>query len=54
MTTPLFLLRTAQLGIALRDLELMTVGLVMDMFTESQNDGYKYPKVATQKDFDSF
>ena len=54
MTTPLFMLRAAQMGIAVRDLELLTIGLVLDMFTESQNDNYKYPDLATQSDFDRF
>lgn len=54
MTTPLFMLRAAQLGIAISDLDLLSIGLVMDMFTEQQNDNYKYPNMATQSDFDKF
>lgn len=54
MTTPLFMLRAAQLGIAISDLDLLSIGLVMDMFTEQQNDNYKYPNMATQNDFDKF
>ena len=54
MTTPLFLLRSVELGISIRDLDLVTVGMVMDMFTEQQNDSYKYPRMATQEDFDKF
>lgn len=54
MTTPLFLLRCCQLGVAIGDLDLLSVGLVLDMFTESQNDDYKYPQVADQADFDRF
>ena len=42
MTTPLFLLRCVQLGISIADLDLLTIGLVNDMFTERQNDGYSY------------
>lgn len=38
MTTPLFLLRCVQLGISIADLDLLTIGLVNDMFTERQND----------------
>lgn len=34
MTTPLFLLRCVQLGISIADLDLLTIGLVNDMFTE--------------------
>lgn len=54
MTTPLFLLRCVELGIALSDLDLLTVGLVNDMFTEKSNDDCKYNKLATQDDFDKF
>ena len=54
MTTPLFMLRAAQIGISISDLDLLSIGLVMDMFTEYQNDNYKYPNMATQNDFDKF
>ena len=54
MTTPLFLLRCLQIGISLHDLDLLTIGMVNDMFVESRNDEYKYPTLATQKDFDKF
>ena len=55
MTTPLFLLRCVQLGISIRDLELLTIGTVNDMYTESGNDEYKgWKEVATQEDFDRF
>lgn len=40
-TTPLFLLRCVQLGISIRDLDLLTIGMVNDMFVESRNDEYK-------------
>lgn len=57
MTTPLFLLRSVELGISISDLDLLTVGLVIDMWTEKANDSAKYGKVAreaTQEDFDKF
>lgn len=54
MTTPLFMLRAVQMGVTVRDLDLMTIGLVLDMFTEAQNDNYNYPNLATQEDFDKF
>ena len=55
MTTPLFLLRCVQIGISIRDLDLLTIGLVNDMYAENSNDDYKgYQEIATQKDFDSF
>ena len=54
MTTPLFLLRCAQVGISIQDLDLLTVGLVLDFFTEKNNDDYKWPNMATQEDMDKF
>ena len=54
MTTPLFLLRCVQLGISIRGLDLITVGLVDDMYIEGDNDNEKYAQVATQRDFDLF
>ena len=54
MTTPLFLLRCVQLGISIRDLDLLTIGLVNDMYAENGNDDYKYREIATQEDFDRF
>ncbi len=57
MTTPLFLLRCVQLGISIRDLDLLTIGLVNDMYVESGNDsysGWKNVRLADQSDFDSF
>ena len=55
MTTPLFLLRCVQLGISIRDLDLLTIGMVNDMYAESGNDGYKgYRELATQEDYDNF
>ena len=54
MTTPLFLLRCTEVGIAIRDLDLLTIGLVLDMWTEKANDGVKYRQIADQRDFDRF
>ena len=54
MTTPLFLLRSVEIGISISDLDLLTVGLVSDMWTEKANDSVKYNKIATQDDFDKF
>ena len=54
MTTPLFLLRCVQLGLSIRDLDLLTIGMVNDMFAESRNDDCKYNTVAAQEDFDKF
>ena len=54
MTTPLFLLRCVQLGISIRDLDLLTIGMVNDMYAASSNDNCKYAQLATQEDFDRF
>ncbi len=55
MTTPLFLLRCVQLGISIQDLELLTIGMVNDMYVESGNDDYQgYSYKATQKEMDLF
>ena len=54
MTTDLFLLRVAQLGIPIRDLELLSIGMVSDMFIESCNDENEYDQLASQDDFDKF
>jgi len=56
MTTPLFMLRCVQLGISIRDLDLLTIGLVMDMYTESANDSVadSYAVLADQRAMDAF
>jgi len=54
MTTPLFLLRCLQIGLSLRDLDLVTIGMVNDMYAESRNDDFKYRELASQEDFDNF
>lgn len=54
MTTPLFLLRCVQLGLSIRDLDMLTIGMVNDMYAESRNDDCNYSTLATQEDFDKF
>ena len=54
MTTALFLLRCFQNNIRIDDLDMMDVGMVFDIFTESNNDNYEYDVKATQEDFDKF
>lgn len=54
MTTALFLLRCLQLGLRLRDLDLVTIGMVNDMAVERSNDDCEYDQLATQEDFDRF
>ncbi|MDO4678127.1 MAG: hypothetical protein Q4B00_05830 [Eubacteriales bacterium] len=54
MTTPLFLLRCIEIAISIRDLDLLTIGMEMDIWTEKANDDVKYQQIATQEDFDKF
>lgn len=54
MTTPLFLLRCVQLGLSMADLELLSIGIINDMYAESRNDEHKYAVLATQEDFDKW
>ena len=54
MTPPPLLLCCVQLGISVRDLDLLTIGMVNDMYAESRNDDYNYATVATQNDMDAF
>ena len=54
MNTPLFMLRCLQIGLSIRELDLLTIGMVNDMFIENMNDDYKYPEPATQEDMDKF
>ncbi len=42
------------MGVSLRDLELLTVGMLTDMFVELGNDDADYPYLATQEDMDRF
>ena len=37
-----------------RDLDYLTIGMVMDIWTEKANDSVKYDSLATQEDFDKF
>ena len=55
MTTPLFLLRCTQIGLSLCELDMLTIGIVNDIFTERENDNYDgWIEVATQRDMDFF
>ncbi len=54
MTTPLFLLRCVQLGLSMADLELLTIGVINDMYCEIRNDECTYAQLAVQEDFDVF
>lgn len=52
MNTALFTLRCVQCGISISDLELLSIGMVNDMFTEMKNDECEYPVMASQEDID--
>ena len=60
MNTPLFLLRCLEIGLSIRDLDLLTVGMVLDLWTEKGNDAVSSPGdggrilVAGQSEFDNF
>jgi hypothetical protein len=54
MTTALFLLRCVEIGISISELDLLTIGMVLDIWTEKSNDTAKYSKVAGQVEFDKF
>ena len=56
MTTALFLLRCVQIGLSISDLDLLTIGMVNDMYAESGNDEWQseYREIATQEQFDAF
>lgn len=54
MTTPLLLLRCVQLGIHISELDLLTIGTVMDMYCEMQRDEEPHAQLASQEDFDRF
>jgi len=54
MTTPLFLLRCKQLGLSMTELDLLTIGLINDMFTERENDDWDYCEYGSQADMDAF
>jgi hypothetical protein len=60
MTTALFHLRCLEIGLPIRDLDLLTIGMVIDIWTESLNDrakgeqGGDMVREATQEDFNKF
>jgi hypothetical protein len=43
-----------QIGLSLSDLDLLTIGMVDEMFIEKDNDDYDYPIKADQAAFDRF
>lgn len=49
-----FMLRCAELGLSIADLDDMTMGMVYDMLIERTNDHEKYNYKATQEDINNF
>lgn len=49
-----FMLRCAELGLTMDDLDSMTMGMVYDLLIERANDHEQYSYRATQEDFDRF
>ena len=41
-----------EVGISVSDLDFLTIGLVLDIWTEKGNDSVEYTTLATQEDFD--
>lgn len=54
MSTALFLLRCAEIGLSMSDLDDLSIGMVNDMLIEKGNDEYDWKVIANQDDMDSF
>ena len=54
VTTPLLLLRCVQPGIHISELDLLTIGTVLDIYTELQRDDEPHDQLASQDDMDRF
>ena len=54
MTTPLLLLRAVQLGVHISEMELLTIGTILDMYSEMKRDDEPHAAMASQEDFDKF
>lgn len=48
------MLRAVQIGLSIADLDRLEYGFVIDLLTESGNDGADYAVLATQEDIDRF
>lgn len=46
------MLRALQAGISISDLELLSIGMVLDICVEHANDSFEYPVKASQEDID--
>lgn len=52
MTTGLYLNQALHIGLSISDLDILSIGMIQDIFTERANDSYDYAYIATQADFD--
>ena len=43
-----------EVGISVPDMDMLTIGLILDVWNEKGNDGVTYAYSANQGDFDSF
>ena len=53
------MLRCLEIGLSLTNMDLLTIGMVLDIWTEKGNDDYKYAEKSTvrqanQEDFNNF
>jgi hypothetical protein len=49
-----YFLRAKQIGLTLQELEDLTVGFVIDLMVEGNNDSCEYKTLASQDDFNNF
>ena len=42
------------MGLSVSDLKLLSIGMVLDMMNEADNDHQEYRQLATQDDFNAF
>ena len=54
MTPPLLLLRAVQLGVHISEMDLLTIGCLLDMYSELQADDVPPVYTASQDDMDKF
>lgn len=46
----MYLLRCKQIGLSIAELDMLSMGMINDVFIESANDEYEYPQLATAED----
>ena len=47
-------MRCVEIGLSIEDLDLLTIGMVLDIFNEKEKDANGYTRPAGQADFDAF